>query len=493
MSDQPPPVDDDPAAGAPPPAASQWLAEQSLEAPLGGLPRRPPLQCRASTPLGDALRQMDERRVGSVLVADDAGVLQGILTRHDVLSRVTLPQRRLDEPIGAVMSTPVLSLAAEASLQDAALLMLRHGIRHVPVTEDGRVINVVSERDLFALQRLSLRHLSAELRTAPDLAALQAGAAHIRGLAHNLLQQGVQARQLTELISHLNDLLTERLVVLEAQRAGLNLARACWLAFGSEGRSEQTIATDQDNGLVLDASVDDAEHARWLAFGQAVNRGLDACGYPLCKGGVMAGNADCCLTQPRWLDRFGHWILHGAPEDLLNASIYFDLRPLAGNTALAQPLRELIVREGRRTPRFCKQLADNALQRRVPLNWRGAIATATVDGRETLDLKLQGTAIFVDAARLYALAQGVAETNTRLRLAAVAPLLHAEPREADAWIGAFECLQALRLRVQVGAAPDAPPNLLDVGALNDMDRPMLHEALRVARRLQQRIELDHGR
>ena len=475
--------------------ASQALAEQSLENRLSQLPPRQPVACSAATPLREALQQMHDRHVGSVLVVDTAGAPQGILTRHDILSRVTLPQLPLDTPIEQVMSQPVHSLTEEHTMQDAALLMSRQGVRHLPVTQGGRVVNIVSERDLFSMQRQSLKQLGGGIRTAQDLATLRVLAGRIRDFARNLLGQGVQARQLTELISHLIDLLTARLVQLVAERRGADLSLACWLAFGSEGRGEQTVATDQDNGLVFASEQPDADRAAWLALGAEVNDGLDACGYPLCKGGVMAGNPDCCLSVQEWLGRFGRWIEHGAPQDLLMASIYFDLRPLHGQMALARPLGELLATAPARVPRFIKQMADNALQRSAPLNWRGALDTQDEGGRALLDLKLQGTAIFVEAARLYALAHGLSQLGTRARLEAAAPLMRVAPQEGQAWIAAFEFLQMLRLQVQLGAAlpGDANPNQIDVGTLNDIDRRMLKESMRIARSLQQRIALDYRR
>ena len=478
--------------------ASQALAEQSLEARLATLARKAPLAVTAQTPLAQALSAMQQRHVGSVIVIDAAGAPCGILTRHDIVGRITLPQIPLTTPIGEVMSTPVHTLCSDNTLQEAALLMSRHGVRHVPVTQDGRLINVVSERDLFALQRLSLKQLSTQLRAAPDVATLKALAVQIRHLARRLLGQGVQARQLTELISHLNDVLTQQLVQLVARARGVDLQNGCWLAFGSEGRGEQTIATDQDNGLIFVSEEAERDRPAWLAFGREVNEALDACGYPLCKGNIMASNPQCCLTAQEWQQRFREWVQHGAPQGLLNASIYFDLRALCGNLALAQPLRDLI--DVPQVPRFIKQLADNALQRRAPLNWRGAIDTQEVDGRALLDLKLQGTALFVDMARVYSLAQGVPALGTRERLAAVATRLGVSPQEGQSWIGAFEFLQTLRLQVQIGAdqmPPGTPalqnPNLIDVDTLNDIDRRMLKESCKVARALQQRLELDYQR
>ncbi len=471
--------------------AARALEQQSLEAPLAGLLRQAPFSVGPDTPLSEALGAMHERRIGSVLVAEADGTPLGILTRHDVLGRVTLPQRPLSTPIREVMSTPLHLLRGSDSAQDAALLMSRHGIRHVPVTDGTRLVGMVSERDLFALQRLSIQQTSGALQRAPDLATLRALAGDIRQLARNLLGQGVQARQLTELISRLNDRLTERLVELTARRLGLDLRRACWLAFGSEGRGEQTIATDQDNGLVLADDTSAAERAAWLALGDEVNQGLADCGYPLCAGGIMAGQPACCLDQTEWAARFTDWMEHGAPEDLLAASIFFDLRPLAGEAALAAPLRSLVTREAARLPRFQHQMALNALARRPPLNWRGALEGRKVDGRECIDLKLQGSAIFVDAARLFALAHGIEAIGTHARLDAAAQALGIPAHEGEAWAEAFEILQTLRLRVQLADA--AATNLVALESLNDIDRRMLKEALRVARQLQQRLVLDYAR
>jgi CBS domain-containing protein len=482
--------------------ASQSLAEQSLETPLADLIRRAPYGVAPQAPLAEALRAMHEKRIGSVLVLDDdTGGAVGILTRHDILGRVTLPGVSLVTPISQVMSAPVLTLTTKQTAQEAALLMSRHGVRHVPVTDDsGRVVGLLSERDLFALQRLSLKQVSTAIRAAPDVDTLRMVAADIRRFARNLLGQGVGARQLTELISHLNDVLTERLVSMVAAARGIDLTRTCWLAFGSEGRGEQTIATDQDNGIVFMSDDPASERPALLAFAREVNEALDACGYPLCKGNVMASNPECCLTQQEWLVRFGDWIDHGAPEDLLNASIYFDFRALAGASVLTQPMREAVTREAARNPRFMKQMADNSLRSTPALSWRGAIDAKSQDGQEVIDLKLRGTAIYVDAARLYALAHGVAATGTRERFEAVSRALGTTPQEGEAWTTGFEVLQLLRLKVQLAQerreavdSSDGNPNLVDVSALNDIDRRVLKESLRVARRLQQRIALDYAR
>lgn len=471
--------------------SSQTLAEQSLETPLGNLVSRSPVSCAPETPLREALATMHEKRTGSILVVDPQGRPVGILTRYDVIGRITLAQVPLDTPIGQVMVQPVHSLTATDTAHDAALMMSRHGVRHVPVTQGGVAVGLVSERDLFAMQRLSLKQVSTSIRAARDVGTLKLVAQDIRRLARSLLSQGVQARQLTSLISHLNDVLTQRLLELKSAEHGIDLGTVCWLALGSEGRSEQTIATDQDNALILPDGTSDAQREKILAFAHDVNLALDACGYPLCRGGIMAGEPGCCLTLREWRERFAGWIDHGAPQDLLNASIYFDLRGLAGYTELAQHLHAEVLEAARRTPRFLKQMAQNALSRAAPLNWLGGV---DVDERGTVDLKLQGTAIFVDAARLYSLAHGSPATSTRERLEQAGARMGLAPSEYEAWVGGFEFMQMLRLQVQLQAQePLDQPNRVALSSLNDIDRRILKESLRVARALQQRMHLDYER
>ncbi|MFN8851071.1 MAG: DUF294 nucleotidyltransferase-like domain-containing protein [Inhella sp.] len=476
-------------------ATQAALAQQSMERPLGELMRTKVLTVGPDMPLELALRAMSQRRVGSVVVVDAAQRPLGILTRDDVLDRVTLPQRPLHLAIGEVMSRPVRALSIQHSAQDAALLMSRYTLRHVVVVDGERLVGIVSERDLFALSRLSVQRVSGELRAAEDVPAVLEQAPRIRELARLLAGQGVGAKTLTGLIAHLNDLLTERLVQLHAQALDLDLEQAAWLAFGSEGRGEQTIATDQDNGIVFVSDAPDTDRPRWLALGRAVCGSLNEAGFPLCKGGVMASNPDCCRSVQEWREAFLGWLSQGTPEDLLRVSIFFDARAVAGQAQLAQPLRELA--RGPASPRFLRLMAENALRWKPPLSWRGALDPQERDGVAGLDLKAQGTAMFVEAARLMALAQGVDAVGTRERLLRAGEALGVAEAERTGWAAAFEFLQGLRLQVQLD--PEAPGasglggNWVPIAGLNDLDRRTLRVSLRVAQRLQQRVQLDHLR
>jgi CBS domain-containing protein len=208
----------------------------------------------------------------------------------------------------------------------------------------------------------------------------------------------------------------------------------------------------------------------------------------------MASNPDCCRSLPEWQEAFRGWLGQGTPEDLLRVSIFFDARAVAGNEELVQPLRELA--HGPAEPRFLRLMAENALKWKVPLSWRGALDPEEregPDGREKgLDLKLNGSALFVDCARLLALAKGIDAVSTRDRLQGAGLALGAPEAEREGWAAAFEFLQGLRLKAQL--AQDGPAsNWMPIAALNDLDRRTLRVSLRVAQRLQQRLQLDYLR
>lgn len=469
-------------------------AQQPLSSPLRELVRRLPVSCAPDTPIQEVLTRMHAENIGSMIIAD-GDVPAGIFTLHDLLSRVALEGRDLRRPISSVMTADPVRLPSHASAYEAALAMARHGIRHVLVMDAARCVGVVSERDLFSVQRVGLTQISTNVRNAKEIPELVAVAADIRALAHTMLAQGVGAEQLTQLISTLNDLLTVRVIELIQARFDLAGIRYCWLALGSEGRMEQTLATDQDNGIVFAAEgAVEETRSRLLKFARVVNEALDACGFPLCKGEIMASNPKWCLTFEEWQGVFAAWIDQGDPEALLNASIFFDFRPIAGETVLAEQLRAWLAAKVQKNPRFLHQMGANALRNRPPLGVvRDFVLESEGEYEHTIDLKLNGTTPFVDAARIYSLAAGNTHTNTVQRLRAAGVAMKTPPAEIDAWADAFLFLQLLKLRHQHWREAEGKPmhNHVNPDELNELERRILKEAFRQARKLQTRLALDY--
>jgi len=472
--------------------------QQAMNRGLRSLLRREPVTCPPATSIRAALELMSKNRVGSIIVVTPEHHAAGILTQHDIIDRVVLSDIDQAQPIATIMSPDPVTLSGEATAFEAAHTMAQHGVRHIPVVDARRVIGVVTERDLFALQRISVRQINVEVARAVTPDALQHIAEDIRRLARSLMGQGVAAEQLTLIVSSLNDALTRRILELEAQAHGVADTEWCWLAFGSEGRLEQTISTDQDNGLIFaDPAGGDRNRIReaLLPFALAVNQRLDECGFPLCAGEIMASNPKWCLSLGEWREQFASWIADTDPEALLHATIFFDFRGVYGRLEIAEALRRTLLVDTTENSRFLRQLAQKALITRPPL---GMLRDFRVEDEGpctgTLDLKKSGARLFVDAARVIGLATGVAHTSTAQRLREGGGRAHIPDEEIASAIEAFFFIQMLRLRQQLGADPAnarEAHNRLNPEELNEVDRRILKECFRQARKLQSRLALDY--
>ncbi len=455
---------------------------QSFSSTLGSLLRGKPVTCHPETSVRAVLNLMHEFRVGAMIAVDSDDRPLGILTLPDVLARIALPEADLDHPVIGFMSIKLVTLPSHAPAHEAALAMARQGCRHVLVVDSGRLTGIVSEKDLFALQRVGLYQTGEAIRHAEDIPALQQAASDIRHLAHNMMAQGVAAEQLTQFISTFNDQLTSRAVELEWQAAGIS--NVCWIALGSEGRVEQTLSTDQDNALIFsvpEGMTANQMREKLLPVARSINENLALCGYPLCKGNVMASNPAWCLSLEEWRGVFLNWIINSSPAALLHASIFFDFRPISGKHELAVELRSWLARVAADQPRFLHQMAENALVNRPPL---GVLRDFVVGREHKLDLKVNGITPFVDAARIFALANGVADTNTVARFYECAGAINVKTVEVEAWANAFLYIQMLRLRHHHEGSMD---NLIDPGTLNELDRRILKEAFRQARKVQAKL------
>jgi len=478
---------------------AQRAAEQkTMNSPLAVIVKREPVSVPADASIRQVVELMADRHLGSMVIVDAGEQPVGIFTLSDVLKRIVLPGRSLDQPISSVMSTSPQTLPLAANAHDAALAMAMHGIRHVlAVDEGGRLKGVVSERDLFKLQGAGLRQIRHAIDAATSLDVLQHAREDVRQLSLTMLTEGGGAQEITQFISTLNDTVTRRVIELNLDRHDLYGIDWAWLSFGSEGRDEQTFTTDQDNGIVFictDIMDRELTQLRFLEFARDVNADLDTCGFPLCKGNIMASNPALCLTLEEWEEKFAHWVRTPEPLALLNATIFFDFRPLYGRFNLAHRMRLSLLRQTRGNPLFLRMLAQNALSVSPPLGRiRDFVTGADPEHPGTIDLKKYGVRLFTDAARVFALAHQIEATNTVSRLKRASTLVNFSSDDLAASLEGFNFIQLLRLRHQHFEQEHGRPgdNLIRPDELNEIERRILKEAFRQARKLQARLKLDY--
>ena len=469
-------------------------AQYSLDTTLRELALQQPVTCSAATPLRDAVRRMHEQHVGSIVIVDEDERPAGIFTLRD-LRRVVADGESLEQPISALMTQRPFHLPPEASAFDAALAMTERHIAHVCLVEHERLVGVVSERDLFSLQRVDLVHLARTIRHAGRIETLVALRSDIRLLVERMLAHGASSTQITQLVTLLNDHTVCRVIELVLEELGDPGVPFSWLCFGSEGRREQTLHTDQDNGILFEAdSPEQAEHMRQrlLPVARRINQRLAECGFALCRGNIMAGNPELCLSRREWAQRFAAFVREATPESLLASSIYFDLRVVWGDEQGCAQLRRQLLADVADNSLFQRLLAANALRHRPPLGrFRDFVVARKGAEKDTFDLKEEGLTPFVDGARLLALAHGVEDSSTLRRFAELVRLEVIDAQDGAAYEEAYHFIQQARLQLhQQQAAQDLPlSNRLDPDSLNHLDRRILRESFRQAQRLQASLAL----
>ncbi|MBK1717143.1 DUF294 nucleotidyltransferase-like domain-containing protein [Thiocystis violacea] len=467
-------------------------------APLRALARREPLVVAPETRLRETLYRFSQDDEDAAVVADTAtGLPLGLVTLRDMLHVISFEGGGLEDPVANHMIGAPLSLAADAPTHRAKVMMAKKGVSHLVLTEpDGRLCGLVTQADLLGLRAGGAESLIASIGAARDMAAMTLAADRVRRRGAELFLGGMGVEPLCQWMSGLNDLIGMRVIELIEDEFDLPAVPWCWMVFGSEGRLEQTFVTDQDNGLLFvppDPESTPALREAFLPFARAVNQALHHCGFERCRGNIMAGNPEWCLSEAEWRQRFADWLHLPDPEAVLHGAIFFDFRPLYGSSDPVDQLRGWLIREAPEQSRFFHALADQSLSTVPPLGWAGQFAFDRNRAfPHTIDLKLQGARFFMDAARLWALKEGVWATNTAERLRAVGRIRRRQPEDISAEVEAFHLIQRFRINQQLQTQDPDAVNRVNPDDLNELHRLMLKESFKQARKLQARLRQEFG-
>ena len=464
--------------------------QSSLDTLLAELVTRTAVTCSPDLPVHAAIKRMHEQHVGSIVITNEQLQPLGIFTLRDLRRVTATAAANLQQPISRQMTAKPFHLSPQDSAYDAALAMTERHIAHLCLVEKGKLCGVVSERDLFSLQRVGLVHLARTIRHADSLTSLIALRSDIRQLVERMLAHGASSTQVTRLVTLLNDHTLSRIIELNLQSHGDPGIAFTWLCFGSEGRREQALHTDQDNGMLFHADTHqqaEAARKRLLPLALRINHDLAACGLTLCMGKIMASNPELCLSHKEWSRRFAGILGESDPENLLGSGIFFDLRAVWGPQDECEALRSGLLAEVAGNRSFQRLMAENALRNRPPTGYfRDFVVARKGADKNTLDLKVHGLMPFVDAARLLALAHDVRAVGTPERLQALGKLGVMDAQDCAAYAEAYTFIQLTRLQLQQTQARAglAQSNRLDPDTLNRLERRILRESFRQAQRLQ---------
>ncbi len=451
------------------------------------------LICESTLPVYRAAERMRDSGCSSLLVENASKEIVGIATDMALRERVVAGRMDYAAPVAEIMSAPLIFIKDSALIFEAVMLMEEKGVKHLIVKDDsGQVVKVVSNEDLLNVHRYSSTFLVDEIRKAVSIEEIAAGTERLPRIIKSLVDSGAHARNITRITSMISEAVLLRCIEFAIDDLGEPPALFAFISLGSEGRREQTLATDQDNALIYEDVAESREEEvkkYFLRFSEKVCTWLDQAGYDFCKGEVMAMNPQWCQPLAVWKDYFSRWITEAKPKDLLEVSIFFDFRCTYGEKLLVGSLRRHISRQVANRDAFFYQLAQNALLFRLPVDFFGNISTeAGGEHPNTFNIK-HVIALIVGYARLYAINFALDESNTLERLDSLKTKSFIGKELHDDITEAYNYLMQIRFRHQVvmldrGQDPD---NHISPDELNYMEKSALKKIFSQVGHLQNKL------
>jgi len=467
-----------------------------LHEPIASL-GRDVLICDMATSIEQVARLMTARNVTSALIASGQHTVIGIVTDHDLRARVLAAAVHPDTPVHTIMSAPLAKISESALIYEALMRMEERGVRHLAVEDrDGQIVNVIETKSLAQFQRYGPIVLTREISRAANAEEV----AHLTGrtppLVKALLDSSARPRHMTHMLASICDAATERLVHLAIETLGAPPAPFAFVAMGSQGRQEQTLVTDQDNGIIFAPAADaDLPHVAdyYLRLGQIVCDGLDRAGYAHCRGGVMASNPRWCRALSAWVSGFRAWVRKSTPQEIMEFSIFFDFRTVYGDTDLTHALRRTIYATLAAEPAFFHHLAQNALTFKPPFRLLGNIYLSGGATEHVGEINLKDAMMpMVAFARLYALRHQINQTHTLERIEALSDRGLILPSSREEIVASYDFLMQLRLQTQLAAIQGdrTPQNIIHPGKLGYIQQELLKQALAQIAAVQKKISYD---
>lgn len=444
-----------------------------LTSPAGDLIRRPPIYVSPQASIAEAAQVMRKAWASSVLVS---GETAGILTDRD-LRWILADGMSPETPVCQVMSHPLKTLPVETPVYGASLFMLEENIHHLPLIHNDQIAGVITDTDLLRHQAKTPLYLLKRVEAGSESEVLARYGLEITGTVEKLYRGGLDVVQIGRVIASLNDALTKRLLKQAEAELGPPPTPYAWIVFGSEGRLEQALLTDQDNALIY-AEETPTTQTYFAALAERVVNGRIRAGFPPCSGGYLATKWRHTLSE--WVQFFRGWIDTPEPQAVLEAAIFFDFRPIYGQLSL-EPLEQLLQGASQQHI-FLAHMARAALNFPPPLGLFGRIRAE--DGQ--IDLKKAGVSPIVTLARLYALEVSATARSTLARLEAAAQVGVLSQDGAETLAETYHFVLRLRLKEQLRAYRAGLPltNQVAMEALSPLEKRQLKKAFQTIRDIQ---------
>jgi CBS domain-containing protein len=421
---------------------------------------------------------MKEMNVSGVVVSHNEALV-GVVTDRDLRDKVLA--KGLDPTkvyVSSIITEPLISIKEDDFLSEAVYKMLQNNIHRLAVVDDvGSLLGVITDRDILKFQTDTALYFMRDLEAARDMDDIKAINNKMVDYIGKLFKAEIKPKDLIRLISYLNDLIIVKVIRLIIEKEFLKLpAKFSFLVLGSEGRMEQTLKTDQDNAIVYANELGKEDLALLETFSVKLIDSLVDIGFPSCPGGIMAKNAIWRKSLSDWGDTVKGWVSVPTPDNILNYSMFSDLRTVYGDLELEKALKQRVVNVISKNHVFLAHMTNNILRFKPPLNFLGGFKVEK-KGEHTgkLDIKMTGIFPLTEGIKVLALEAGIMEGGTvdkigKLMGLGIVP--DDELHEVDASLDFFIYLR-LKSQIEQVAKGLEPTNFIDPLNLNEVERERL--------------------
>ena len=432
----------------------------------------PPLYVDTATSAYEAARLMKDRKATSLLVRDRDRV--GIVTGFDLRDLVILQRKPLETPVGEAASYDPITVEADDLLVEALLRMTKHGIRRLVVLNQGQILGVLEQIDLLSFMSSQSHIVAVQIARAGSIEDLHRASAQLTKLVQVLHGHGTKIPHITQLVAELSRRIAAKLYGMVAPPE--LVANSCLMVMGSEGRADQVLRTDQDNGLIL---RDGFEWEGLDRLAQQFTEGMLAIGYPPCPGGVMVSNPAWRRSLSSWREQIRTWVATPDEQALMNVAIFYDAAPAAGDPDLLKTAKAWLVELAAADKAFCARFAKAIETFDVPLGIFSSIIVERGEHKDQLDLKKGGIFPVVHGVRALALEHKLTQTNTIERIYRLKELGLFDQEFATNLAEAYNFLLGLRLHARLAKLQLEQPldNFIRPFDLNRFERDLLKDSL----------------
>lgn len=453
-----------------------------------------PIKANTTQIVQEIAQEMTQNLSNSVIICNDQYPI-GIVTHSDMCTKIATGRFPISSTIDKIMTSPVVTVVENVSLAEAQLLMLKHNVTHLCVTQDGTdksaVKGIISEHDLIAAQASNPGVLIKEIKRSQSSKDLKLIRDRLTDIIQKSIHKNIPLSHIYNIASEINLAILKRAVEISILDLGSPPASFAWLSIGSQGRKEQLLMTDQDSILVFeDVAPEKYRDVKdyFLKLGKRTTSILEKVGFQLCPNGQMASNMLWCKSLTDWIKQYKVWINTPGENSANISSIFFDFEIAFGEPKIKEAIENVIYSNAKNNTLFFDYLGNDTLRNNSPFTF---FKNFNVEehglNKDKFDIKTKALMPLIDGARLFCLSQNIkGVNNTYLRFKQLAI---SDVKNAEIYMNCADAFLILsKFRTLEGLKNDDSGQFIALKELSKVDKESFKNALAPMRELEELIK-----